>query len=73
MGMGISSPLGCSWLSLFELLHSHSASCILRCSNITFIELKKMDVLQLCGCRSWCEDIVFEQKQMDEVFRGPVP
>ena len=32
-----------------------------------------MDVLQLCGCRSWCEDIVFEQKQMDEVFRGPVP
>lgn len=42
MGMGISSPLGCSWLSLFELLHSHSASCILRCSNITFIELKKL-------------------------------
>lgn len=30
-----------------------------------------MDVLQLCGCCSWCEDIVFEQKQMDEIFRGP--
>ena len=34
------SPLGCSWLSICELLSSHSASCITRCSDITFIELK---------------------------------